>query len=514
MFKTLFQIARKGVFPQLATIVWLFAPSVTFGQVEFDWAKIGNPHNAGDVQPQGTFGSVGYTYRISKHEVTNAQYTEFLNAVDPSGLNSLCLFDGEMSTDTGGIEKTGTTDGARYAVKTGRGQNPVTYVDWYDAARFVNWLSNGQSTGSTETGTYTLVGNSCTPNNLDDLSRDFDATYFIPTEDEWYKAAFHDSAAGTARTYFEYPTSNNSPPHSDNPSSLNTPDDTNVANVFRDDFEANGYDDGYAISGTSLGAIPANPFTDVGAYPTTMSPYGVFDLAGNVVEWNETQHGTTSHGLRGGDWSTQYDGALASQREFQNSDFESGAVGFRVANIPELARLRFDGTVSEIATQESFDISIGESVSGELVVRSFGEPFLEEQDSEEYFVDVSGFINVSGVRIDIPFHESLLYIEDSSPNDVDSQDISLFWSFAYQVLDVFNADSLFPEGLDDIVDLLTSNTHDVGIFFVDGTPSGQSVVFNVEIDRFQAVPEPTKTNMLLPLLLLILGYRRSERAKD
>ena len=39
------------------------------------------------MQDNGTFGAVDYVYRISKHEVTNAQYTEFLNAVDPTGAN-------------------------------------------------------------------------------------------------------------------------------------------------------------------------------------------------------------------------------------------------------------------------------------------------------------------------------------------------------------------------------------------------------------------------------------------
>ena len=46
--------------------------------VMFDWETVGNTGNAAD--PLTGFGSVDYTYRISKHEVTNAQYAEFLNA--------------------------------------------------------------------------------------------------------------------------------------------------------------------------------------------------------------------------------------------------------------------------------------------------------------------------------------------------------------------------------------------------------------------------------------------------
>ena len=60
-------------------------------QVTFDWATVGNPGNPPDQlsttnNPNNLlFGTVGYTYRISKHEVTNDQYRDFLNAVDATG---------------------------------------------------------------------------------------------------------------------------------------------------------------------------------------------------------------------------------------------------------------------------------------------------------------------------------------------------------------------------------------------------------------------------------------------
>jgi len=31
---------------------------------------------------------------------------------------------------------------------------PVNYVSWFDAARFSNWMTNGQTSGGTETGVY------------------------------------------------------------------------------------------------------------------------------------------------------------------------------------------------------------------------------------------------------------------------------------------------------------------------------------------------------------------------
>ena len=66
------------------------------------------------------------------------------------------------------------------------GDKPVNYVSWYDAARFVNWLHNGQGTGGTETGAYSLSG------NIGIVTKNVGVTVWIPTESEWYKAAYYD----------------------------------------------------------------------------------------------------------------------------------------------------------------------------------------------------------------------------------------------------------------------------------------------------------------------------------
>ncbi len=134
-------------------------------QVTFDWATVGNPGNGPDQDyGGGPFGAVSYTYRISKHEVTNAQYTKFLNAVDPTGANPNLggddpfLYNSLMSaTANGGINfDSGAPNGSKYQLKSGRGNNPVIFVSFFDAMRFTNWLQNGQGTGSTESGVYTI----------------------------------------------------------------------------------------------------------------------------------------------------------------------------------------------------------------------------------------------------------------------------------------------------------------------------------------------------------------------
>ncbi|MDC0936007.1 SUMF1/EgtB/PvdO family nonheme iron enzyme [Pirellulales bacterium] len=300
--------------------------------VTFDWAIVGNRGNADDIHDEG-YGGVNYVYRISKHEVTNAQYTEFLNAVDPTGANANLgggdgfLYNPSMAGQFGGIENTGTVDGARYVAQAGREQNPVTYVSFVDAMRFINWLHNGRGSGDTESGAYTIGSGT-------DEVRSTSAKYWIPSEDEWYKAAYYDPDGGV---YYDYPTGTDTVPYSDNPDSLNTPDDSNVANFRNDDSTANGYDDGYAVSGSKSFSSSTNYFTDVGAYSLATSPYGTFDQGGNVWEWNEGILRSSIRGLRGGSWDGGGEGGvlLADVRVGGMFSLEDFDIGFRVATVPE-----------------------------------------------------------------------------------------------------------------------------------------------------------------------------------
>jgi hypothetical protein len=68
--------------------------------------------------------------------------------------------------------------------------------------RFSNGLHDGQGGGDTETGAYTLVGGTATPSNGLTVTRNGNASTFLPTEDEWCKAAYDD---GLSATYFNYP---------------------------------------------------------------------------------------------------------------------------------------------------------------------------------------------------------------------------------------------------------------------------------------------------------------------
>jgi len=299
---------------------------------------VNNPNDPadGDQFQDGVqnFGSVDHAYLIGKYEVTVGQYAEFLNAVAKSS-DPYSLYDNRMM-----INQSCPGGNCTYLV-LGSPNEPIAFVNWGQAARFANWLHNGQPTGTenagtTEDGAYTLNG-ATSGIDLLAVTRNANAKWFIPTENEWYKAAYYQPAAqgGDSDGYWNYPMKTNSQPYSDQPPG-NTPDNTRVGNFYWDDHIANGYDDGYAVTGSNIPSGAQNDVTDVGAYTSSPSYYGTFDQAGNLIEWNETAFDPFVRGIRGGSWiSTPLDFAAAA-RYGDHPNFTANDYGFRVgAAVPE-----------------------------------------------------------------------------------------------------------------------------------------------------------------------------------
>ena len=144
--------------------------------------------------------AVSYEYQIGKYEVTNAQYSVFLNAVADTDANA--LYAASMGSGFGGITRSGSSGSYTYSAIAGREDKPVNYVSFYDSLRFANWLHNGQPTGAqnnstTENGAYELsLGTS--------VVRKAGAQIFLTSEDEWYKAAYY-KEGGTSAGYWDYP---------------------------------------------------------------------------------------------------------------------------------------------------------------------------------------------------------------------------------------------------------------------------------------------------------------------
>lgn len=295
--------------------------------VDIETVHVGNPGNVGEWSgqsyggygPDRICGAVDYEYKIGKYEVTAGQYTEFLNAV--AEMDTYGLYNTNMWSSSYGckIERSGSSGSYTYSVAADWANRPVNYVSWADAARFANWLHNGQPSGAqglstTEDGAYFLNG-AMSNAALLAVSREMDWKWAITSEDEWYKAAYHKND-GTTGNYFDYPTSTDSIPSND----LINPDPGNNA-TFNDGSRT--------IDG---------PYyrTEVGEHENSESPYGTFDQGGNVWEWNEAVLYGAYHGIRGGSFGmTLNDFNLAAQDRNYSPAGEDYQLGFRVSAVPE-----------------------------------------------------------------------------------------------------------------------------------------------------------------------------------
>jgi formylglycine-generating enzyme required for sulfatase activity len=271
--------------------------------------------------------------------VTAGQYTAFLNAV--AATDTYGLYNTAMDTAVNfwgcNIKRTGLSGSYTYSVALDWVNRPVNFVSWGDSARFANWLTHGQPTGAqdgstTEDGSYYLNG-ATTDAALMAVTRKTVAQggrYYIPTEDEWYKAAYHKND-GMTGNYFDYPTGSDSVPSNH----LITPDPGNNANFYQ---YGGGFSFAYTID---------SPYyrTVVGDFENSQSPYGTFDQGGNLWEWNEAILSGSSRGLRGGSFGDDgfgYGGDFSLRAAYRGNygpPDEGTHVGFRVSEVPEPATL-------------------------------------------------------------------------------------------------------------------------------------------------------------------------------
>ncbi len=302
----------------MATLVLAVAASAARADIVLEMVTVGNPGNAADST---SYGSVAGVYRIGKYEVTAGQYTAFLNAVATT--DTYRLYNTNMWSNSWGckIQQSGSSGSYTYSVAADRANGPVNYVSWGDAARFMNWLHNDQRTGAqslntTEDGAYYLNG-ATTDAPLLAVTRKEGAKFWIPTENEWYKAAYHQND-GVTGNYWDYPTSSDSEPGRD------------LTDVSGNN--ANYKGDPYPIQ---------SPYytTVVGEFQNSDSPYGTFDQGGNVSEWNEEVI-DSSRVLRGGSCIGPSSGLLASVGNSGRPEVELRSLGFRVASsVPEPSTL-------------------------------------------------------------------------------------------------------------------------------------------------------------------------------
>lgn len=284
-----------------------------------------NVIDAGNPPDSDTgFGAVDHDFAIGTYEVTVTQYLAFLDAVAKvpasPAIEDLWVEDMQKTysyVSPGLIARSGSgtaadpyvfTAVADPALGADSGRRPILNISWFSAARFANWMHNGATaTSSTETGAYTLDGAT-----KGVFMKNPDARWWIPSEDEWYKAAYYDPTRSGANKYWTYPTGTDERPVAEAPAGS-----SNSAN----------YD----------GAMPdGRKITPVGAYRSSISHYGTFDQAGLLWEWNDKAVSDfegipITRGMRGGSWSL----GMINVSKFGPRDYEptydDDDTGFRLA---------------------------------------------------------------------------------------------------------------------------------------------------------------------------------------
>jgi formylglycine-generating enzyme required for sulfatase activity len=276
------------------------AQADTFGtsgnEFTIDFVNIGNAGNAADTTGDG---AVPYEYRMGTYEISQ-------NAIDKATASGM----------------------ANVTAGAWTGNQPAANINYYEAAAFVNFLNT--STG--KTAAYDLAWDgSVWSMNLwssgqawqvggENLYRNKDAYYFLPSDNEWVKAAYYNPAGSS---YFLYPTASDSAP-------------TAVAS---------GTDAGTAVY-DGVASVPAIVDNAGG-----LSPYGTMGQGGNVSEWSESafdgsnSSASEDRAFRGGSWDKD-DKWIARARDSFRTNSASLPVfrlpsgdgidlGFRVASVPE-----------------------------------------------------------------------------------------------------------------------------------------------------------------------------------
>lgn len=258
-------------------------PFVTIGDAGNPADDTGNPNPAG---------SVDYVYHIGRYEVPEEAITK---AIAQS-------------------EEDGEPLGINTPYERGPGR-PATGLTWLEIAKFVNWLNVEKGASPAykidDNGEFQLWEPADPGYDPGNLFRNSEAVYFLPTVDEWYKAAYYDPLTGS---YYDFATGSDSEPAA----------------------VTSGSDPGTAV--WNVGTEPADVILAGG-----QSPYGTVGQSGNVYEWEETatdlvnDFATETRGVRGGDTRVTITAENISSRVRNSAGLTSPFIdaGFRIARVPE-----------------------------------------------------------------------------------------------------------------------------------------------------------------------------------
>jgi formylglycine-generating enzyme required for sulfatase activity len=303
---------KKGRTRKMKKLIYLAVCVMAAGSAALADTFAGGTANAFNIDfvtiskatnPNTGYGIVNKDYRMGTYEVTDEQWDKFW-------------------VGSGIINVVGSPTSAYKSNSTTTGLKPTNNVSWYEAAQFVNYLntSTGHTaaynfTGTQGTSDYTLgvwgVGDADGTN----LYRNKNAKYFLPTENEWFKAAYWN---GTLVQTYATKTGQ----------SLTQGNGTSGTGW-------NYYNNGYATYPSGL--------WNVGSGSQELN--GTYDMMGNVQEWMESPYTTGNYlfdslrGIRGGSYIGDDHYLGSSSRGNYDPIGEFSHHGFRVASVPEPASL-------------------------------------------------------------------------------------------------------------------------------------------------------------------------------
>ncbi len=217
-------------------------------------------------------GRVDYTFRMAKYETTTAQYLEFANTFYGVAIQDLPPFlHWAGPTEWGAIEDpTYGGPGTRWKLENNADapMKVVFGISWRDAALYCNWLNNGKSSdpASLLYGAYDVAtwGDNADGSFTDALTHLPGAKYWLPTYDEALKASHYDPnryGQGQGGWWLNKNGSDIDP----------IPGPPGVGET------SYGWTDGFGGEYD----IP------LGAYPESLSPWGLLDTSGGTPEWTE-----------------------------------------------------------------------------------------------------------------------------------------------------------------------------------------------------------------------------------
>lgn len=301
---------KRVVFSSI--VISLFTVSIvsadTFGtganQFTIDFTPVSgatNPTSGIPASYDFTFTGVNYDYRMGIYEITNDQWNKFKAAYGRvTGRNGIYNYGDAYDENP---EFTGKNV-------------PTNNVSWFEAAQFVNWLNTSTGhqaaykfTGTQGTGGYSFAMWNETDNgyNPGNPFRNSNTFYFLPTENEWLKAAYWNGT--TLQTY------------------ATKEGDTS----YRGDGTNGGWNYFDFITSSNEPWAVATGSEELN---------GTFDMMGNVWEWLETHYKGTILGseltIRGGSYqSGDLDLRVYAYRPSTAAPTEDAYLGFRVASVPE-----------------------------------------------------------------------------------------------------------------------------------------------------------------------------------